>query len=78
VRDIGAVKCAIVTFTSEGKDPEEIKSALARQRINVTVTSTPSARLDMEARGLTSMVRASVHYYNTEDEVDRFCAALVG
>jgi selenocysteine lyase/cysteine desulfurase len=76
VRDIGSEKCAIVTFTMENGNPEEIKSALARHRINVTVTDATATRLDMEARGLASMVRASVHYYNTEEEIDRFCAAL--
>jgi cysteine desulfurase / selenocysteine lyase len=76
VRDIGAEKCAIVTFTAKGRTAAEIKSALARDRINVTVTPAGSTFLDMEARGLTSMVRASVHYYNTEEEIDRFCAAL--
>ena len=30
------------------------------------------AYLQMEARGLTSIVRASVHYYNTEEEVSQF------
>jgi selenocysteine lyase/cysteine desulfurase len=78
VRDIGAEQCAIVTFTIEGRDPEEIKTSLAGKKINVTVTGTLGARLDMEARGLTTMVRASVHYYNTEDEIERFCAALAG
>ena len=78
VRDIGAEKCAIVTFTVKGRGPTEIKSALAKQRINVTVTPASSTRIDMEARGLTSMVRASVHYYNTEDEIERFCEALAG
>jgi cysteine desulfurase/selenocysteine lyase len=76
VRDIGAEQCAIVTFTIEGRDPEEIKRSLAGKKINVTVTGTLGARLDMDARGLTTMVRASVHYYNTEDEIDHFCAAL--
>jgi len=78
VRDIGAEQCAIVTFTVTGRDSEEIKAALAQKKINVTVTGTLSARLDMDARGLTKMVRASVHYYNTEGEIDRFCAALAG
>ena len=76
VRDMGATKCAIVTFTVEGRDPEEIKRSLLAKRINVTTPQIIAARMDMEARGLKSMVRASVHYYNTEDEIERFCAAL--
>jgi len=76
VRDLGGTKCAIVTFTVEGRDPDEIKRSLLDKRINVTTPQIIAARLDMEARGLKSMVRASVHYYNTEDEIERFCAAL--
>ena len=34
------------------------------------------ALLDMDARKLTSVVRASVHYYNTEEEVARFCKEI--
>ena len=78
VRDLGAERCAIVTFTAEGKNPEEIKGSLARERINVTVAPAEAARLDMDARGIASMVRASLHYYNTEDEIERFCAVLAG
>jgi selenocysteine lyase/cysteine desulfurase len=76
VHDLGLEKCAIVTFTKKGRDPEKIKHSLAEQGINVTVTTTTSTRLDMDARGLTSMVRASVHYYNTEEEIAKFCKAL--
>jgi cysteine desulfurase/selenocysteine lyase len=76
VRDQGAERCGIVTFTVEGVAAEAIKEQLSAKRINVEVSSRDSTRLDMEARRLTDLVRASVHYYNTEEEVDRFCSAL--
>jgi selenocysteine lyase/cysteine desulfurase len=34
-------------------------------------------RLDFESRRLPPMIRASVHCFNTTDEVDRFCETLV-
>lgn len=78
VRDRGVNQCGIVTFTIENKDPQEIKAALSQQQINVTVTPRRGTLLDMDARGLESMVRASVHYYNSEDEIERFCRAVEG
>ena len=76
VRDLGRRRCGIVTFTLDGVEPDEIKSVLAGQRINVTVSRTPSTLLDMSDRGLPAVVRASVHYYNSEAEVDRFGRAV--
>ena len=73
VRDQGGSKCGIVTFDAARPSPDELKQTLRARGINVSVTTTTSTRLDMDARGLTEMVRASVHYYNTEDEVDLFC-----
>src|SRR6266699_3432553 len=73
VHDRGVTQCGIVTFSIEDKTPEEIKQVLSQHNINVTITSRDSTLLDMQARGLDTLVRASVHYYNTEDEVERFC-----
>ncbi len=76
VRDRGVTQCGIVTFTIEDKDPHAIQQALGKQHINVSVTERGSTLLDMDARGLDSIVRASVHYYNSEDEIERFCRAV--
>jgi selenocysteine lyase/cysteine desulfurase len=76
VHDRGITQCGIVTFTVEGHDPEALRLALAQQHINVSVSERSSTLLDMDERRLKSMVRASVHYYNSEEEVERFCEAL--
>jgi selenocysteine lyase/cysteine desulfurase len=76
VRDIGAEQCGIVTFTMDGIRAQAVKQALADQSMNVTVSTVASTRFDMEARGLNEVVRASVHYYNDEAEIERFCAAV--
>ncbi|MDF1668199.1 MAG: aminotransferase class V-fold PLP-dependent enzyme [Roseovarius sp.] len=77
VQDLGTRKSGIVTFTKDGVAPQDIFKALKAQKMNVSVALTTSARLDMVPRGLTEgLTRASVHYYNTEDEVSRFAAAV--
>ena len=69
VRDIGSEQGAIVTFTVAGREPDAVKAHLRERGINVSTATPFSARLDMEARGLEGLVRASVHYFNTEEEV---------
>lgn len=76
VTDLGEHQCGIVTFTVEGQESQAVKTALAAHRINVTVSSGDNARLDLETRGLKGVVRASVHYYNSEEEIERFCRTL--
>jgi cysteine desulfurase / selenocysteine lyase len=76
VRDIGAEQCGIVTFTADAMGAREVQQALAGRSMNATISTVASTRFDMEARGLNEVVRASVHYYNDEAEIERFCAAL--
>ena len=74
--DLGRERCGIVTFTVNGISAGDIRQRLASEKINVTVSSGEDNLLDLASRGLTQIVRASVHYFNTEDEIDRFCAAV--
>jgi selenocysteine lyase/cysteine desulfurase len=76
VRDRGVTQCGIVTFSVEDKNPDEIVSTLSKDNINVSVTRRSATLLDMDARGLDNLVRASVHYYNSEEEVERFCRTV--
>jgi cysteine desulfurase/selenocysteine lyase len=69
VHDLGLHPSAIVSFTMEGHDAAAVKTALAAARINVTTSSASSTLLDATARALPTLVRASPHYYNTEDEL---------
>ena len=76
IRDSGLERCGIVCFTVEGKAPQEIRSALNAKGINVWVSAPQDSRLEHDVQGMPEFVRASVHYYNSEDEIDRLVAAL--
>jgi cysteine desulfurase / selenocysteine lyase len=71
VLDKGLARCGIVTFIHLGEEPAETQRRLAAAGVNVSVSSRASTRLDMEARDIHDLVRASVHYYNTDAEIDR-------
>ena len=68
----------IVTFTVDGRPAEAVKDALHGAAINVTVSGRSSTLIDMSARGLDAVVRASVHYYNDETEIDRLVRTVGG
>ncbi len=80
VRDLGwetgAQQCGIVTFTHDRFTAKEVERRMAAQRIVLRTSDRGSTLLDMTERRLEEVVRASVHYYNTEDELARFVAAL--
>ena len=50
---------------------------LTKKGINVAVSPPSSTLIDARSRGLPPVVRASPHYYNTEEEIERFLDAVV-
>jgi len=72
-------RCAIAASTSAASSPSPSRapgrprsdSTLAADAVNVHVTTAASAQLDFPRRGLGEVVRASVHYYNNDEDLDR-------
>jgi cysteine desulfurase/selenocysteine lyase len=76
LRDLGTQRCGIVSFTIAGREPDQVQATLRQQHINVSVSGPSSTLLDALARKLPDLLRASVHYYNSETEIDRFVQAI--
>jgi selenocysteine lyase/cysteine desulfurase len=76
VRDLGRVRCGIVTFTYEGHTAGKVLHWLQANGIAARIAERSAALIDMEQRGLEELVRTSVHYYNTEAEIERLCSVL--
>ncbi len=76
VHDLGREKSGIVTFYKADETPRDLQARLRAAAINVSVSSRSSAQLDFGRRGLSQLVRASVHCFNTEEEISNFCRAI--
>lgn len=73
LHDGGVDRSGLVTFSVAGRSAVEVRDILARQRITVGAIAAAYTPLDMKARGLTEVVRASVGMLTTPEE----CTALV-
>ncbi len=76
VHDKGQRRGGIVTFKVDGVEASTVQQHLAASDMNVSISPPGHARLDLPHRGLPALVRASVHYYNDSDEVERFLSAI--
>jgi len=76
VHDLGQQRCGIVTFSAAKMASEAIATRLRQRHINVRRSLASSTLLDAQRRGLGTLVRAGVHYFNTEDEIERLIAEL--
>lgn len=64
-------RCGIVTFTIDGVHPHDTASLLSEERIAIRAGHHCAQPLG-QYLGVQSSARASLYFYNTEDEADRF------
>ncbi len=76
VRDLGENRSGIVTSSHSKMGSADIKAALTERKINSSVSAPDSTLWDALRRDLPPLLRTSVHYTTTPEEIDRLIAAL--
>lgn len=76
IRDLGQQRSGLISFTVGDLDVNVVKNRLASAGISVGANGPAYTPFDMEARGLTGIVRASVSYLTSEQDIERLLAAV--
>jgi cysteine desulfurase/selenocysteine lyase len=71
LHDLVPYPAAIVSFSKAGVEAEAIKTRCAAAGVNLSTSKPSSTLLDATARALPPVVRASPHYYYSEEEITR-------
>ena len=76
VLDRGSDLAALVTMEVAGWDATELSKLLRTRGINTSASLRAYAVIDMDEKRVSSALRLSPHYYNTEEEIERAVAEL--
>ncbi len=78
VRDRGAVRTGIVTFSLEGREAVDVVREIKARGVNVSHSPREYAVRDFDAQGVTGLVRVSPHVYTDETDIDALLDAVTG
>ena len=76
ILDQGTERSGLVSFSLAGWEPRALQQQMARQGISISANGIAFTPLDLAARGLHSVARASVSYLTTDEEIDLLVRAL--
>lgn len=77
LHDLGSgLRSGLVSFTVDGEAAPATRARLAGQGIHVGANGVPYTPLDMRARGLEGIVRASFSCLNNSTDIERLASAL--
>lgn len=79
IHDLGeGARSGLVSFTLAGHLPSTLSARLAQMGIHISANGVPYTPLDMRARQLPAIARASVSYLTTDEDIERLADALLG
>lgn len=76
VMDLGNHKSASVTFTVDGLTCASVKQNLAGQNIAIGMNGREYTPFDLDIRGISELLRASVHLSTTDNEIESLVEAI--
>jgi selenocysteine lyase/cysteine desulfurase len=74
--DRGLERCGIVTFYSTHLPAEQLQQQLLLSNINTSIVPFSANPISTEKTGTPTLLRASLHYYNTGEEIQFFVDTL--
>ena len=69
-------QCGIVSFHIKGHESLDLKKTIVSKGVNVSCTTPSSTLIDATKNNLPNLVRASVHYFNDMQEIDKLLSII--
>lgn len=69
-------RSGIITLSRQQEPASALHARLAGAGINTSIVKAANTRLDTQINGQQDRLRASLHYYNSEEEIERFVRVL--